>query len=65
MDVPAAAGGERRRKVTPLFSEAVVIPYRILLVWVLFQNPLIDQAFQAVGQEVAGNAEAGLELVKP
>ncbi len=62
---PVLQSDQRRRKVPALLGQPIVVAERFQRVWVLFQNSLLDQPLQPVRQQVSGDPEAGLELVKP
>ncbi len=61
---PLAQGGEHWPKVSALGGEAVVVPGRMLGVGGLVEDPFVDQAGQALVEDVAGDAESLLELVE-
>ena len=52
-------------EVDALLGEAVLEAGRALLVGALLENALVNEAGEAIGEDVAGHAEPVLELVKP
>ena len=51
-------------EVPPLGSESVLIPDRVGLIGAALQNPILDQLIQPIRKPMAGNAKAGLPVVK-
>ncbi len=62
---PLPHGGEHGPQVSALVGEAVLVAQRPLLVGNLLQHTCLDQARQSVRQDVAGDPQAGLEVVEP
>jgi hypothetical protein len=61
---PSHEGHQTGGQVLPLGREAVVVAKWALLVWDLAQNSGVYQLRQPVGEEVASNAEIGLQLAE-
>jgi hypothetical protein len=51
-------------QVTALGGEPVFGPWRVIGVGDSFENVILDEVIQALGQDVAGDPEAGLEVVE-
>jgi hypothetical protein len=55
---------DRRPEVDALLAEAVLEALGALLVAPALEQALLGQALEAIGQDVAGDAEAALEVVE-
>lgn len=62
---PAHQGGEYREQLEPSVGQHVLVPLGMVLVRLPLKDSMSDEALQAVGQHVAGEAYVCLEVIEP